>query len=156
MAMNKAEAGAGTLIAAVGVVLLIQASRLEYMVEGVPGPAFLPLWLGAGIVLCGVILTLKALRPARANAEPVDWPEAPGWIQIAVMLGGLGLALYLLEPLGFVLAASLFIAGLMLSLGVRSWPKLIIVPILAAVILHLVFVVWLGVPLPMGVLSGTE
>lgn len=156
MVINKAEAAAGTLIAAVGVVLLIHASRLEFMVEEVPGPGFLPLWLGIGIAACGVILALKALRPALADVKRIDWPQAPGWLQIGVMLGGLGFALYVLEPLGFLVTASLFIAGLMISLGVRSWPKLIGVPILAAVVLHLVFVTWLGVPLPMGLLSLIE
>jgi putative tricarboxylic transport membrane protein len=125
-------------------------------VENVPGPGFLPLWLGIGILATGAILTAKALRPALVPAEPVEWPQLPGWIQIAVMLGSLAVTLYVLEPLGFLLAASLFIACLMFSLGVRSWPKLIGVPIAAAVVLHVVFVVWLGVPLPMGVLSLTE
>jgi putative tricarboxylic transport membrane protein len=152
--MNKAEALAGALVSAVGLVLLFHASRLEYLVEEVPGPGFLPLWLGIGILACGVILAVKALYPAlaRGHAEPIEWPERAGWVQIAIMLGGLAIALYVLEPLGFLLTASLFIAGLMFSLGVRSWPKLIGMPIAAAVVLHLVFVTWLGVPLPMGVL----
>jgi putative tricarboxylic transport membrane protein len=154
--MNKTEATAGTLVAAVGLVLLINARRLDYMVEEVPGPGFLPLWLGIGILACGTILALKALRPALAPAPRIEWPERSGWIQIVVMIGGLGVGLYFLEPLGFLITASLFIAALMVSLGVRSWPKLIGVPILAAVVLHLVFVVWLGVPLPMGLLSPTE
>ena len=154
--MNKTEATAGTLVAALGLLLLVNARRLEYMVEEVPGPGFLPLWLGIGILACGAILALKALRPARSHAQRIEWPERPGWVQIAVMIGGLGVGLYVLEPLGFLITASLFIAALMVSLGVRSWPKLIGVPILAAVVLHLVFVVWLGVPLPMGLLSPGE
>lgn len=156
MTINKAEAIAGASVAAVGLVLMFHAWALEYMVENVPGPGFLPLWLGIGILLCGVILTVKAIRQAPTAGEPVDWPQAPGWLQIGIMLGGLGLALYVLAPLGFLLTASLFIAGLMVSLGVRSWLRIIVVPIVAAVVLHLVFVVWLGVPLPMGLLSFTE
>jgi putative tricarboxylic transport membrane protein len=156
MATNKAEAIAGALVFGTGLLLLFYASRLEYTVENVPGPGFLPLWLGIGIVITGVILTAKAFRPALVHAERIEWPQRPGWIQIAVMLGSLAAALYVLEPLGFLLTASLFIACLMFSLGVRAWPKLIGVPIVAAVVLHLVFVVWLGVPLPMGVLSLTE
>jgi putative tricarboxylic transport membrane protein len=156
MAMNKAEAIAGALVFGTGLLLLIYASRLVYLVENVPGPGFLPLWLGIGILTTGGILMAKAFRPAPADALRIEWPQRPGWIQIAVMLGSLALALYVLEPFGFLLTASLFIACLMFSLGVRAWPKLIGVPIVAAVVLHVVFVVWLGVPLPMGVLSFTE
>lgn len=156
--MNKAETVAGALVSAIGVILLLHARKLEYMIESVPGPGFLPLWLGIGILACGVILAVKALSPAfaRGEVQRIEWPERAGWGQIAVMLGGLAIALYVLEPLGFLLTASIFIACLMFSLGVRSWPRLIAMPIAAAVVLHLVFVVWLGVPLPMGVLSPAD
>jgi putative tricarboxylic transport membrane protein len=156
MAMNKAEAIAGALVLGTGLLLLFHANRLAYVVEDVPGPGFLPLWLGIGILTAGAILTAKAFRPAITDAVPIEWPQRPGWIQITVMLGSLAIALYVLEPLGFLLTASLFIACLMFSLGVRAWKRLIGVPIVAAVVLHVVFVVWLGVPLPMGVLSFAE
>jgi len=154
--MNKAETGAGALVVAIGVTLLIHAKRLDYMVENIPGPGFLPLWLAIGIIAAGAILTLKALRPALAGTEPIDWPQRSGWVQIGVMLGALAVALVVLEPLGFLLTAALFMASLVFSLGVRSWSVLLVVPIVAALVLHLVFVVWLGVPLPLGVLSLFE
>jgi hypothetical protein len=154
--MNRAEAVAGALVVTIGVTLLVHAKRLEYLVENVPGPGFLPLWLAIGIIAAGAILTFKALRPAPAGTEPIDWPQRPGWVQIGVMLGALAVALLVLEPLGFLLTAALFMAALLFSLGVRSWAMLLAVPIVAALVLHLVFVVWLGVPLPLGVLSLFE
>ena len=154
--MNKAETVAGALVTAIGVLLLVYAYKLDYMVESVPGPGFLPLWLGIGIVLTGAILTAKALRPALVDSEPIQWPQPPGWIQIGVMLGALAIALLLLEPLGFLVTAMLFMAALVFSLGLKSWPLLIAVPIVSALVLHLVFVVWLGVPLPLGLVSVFE
>ncbi len=154
--MNKAETIAGALVLAIGVALLVHATKLDYMIENVPGPGFLPLWLGIGILVTGAILTAKALRPTLAGAEPIAWPQRPGWIQIGVMLGALGIALLVLEPLGFLLAAMLFMVVLVFSLGVRSWGMLLGVPVVSALALHLVFVVWLGVPLPLGVLSFVE
>lgn len=156
MAINKAEALAAAVVVAIGATLLAHAYRLDYMVENVPGPGFLPLWLGFGIVAAGLVLSAKALRPALADGEPIDWPRRYGWNRIAIMLGALALALYVLEPLGFLLTATLFMIALVFSLGVRSWPLLLGVPIVAALVLHLVFVVWLGVPLPPGVLTFGE
>jgi putative tricarboxylic transport membrane protein len=153
---NKNETIAGALVVGIGVALLVHAAKLDYMVENVPGPGFLPLWLGIAIVATGIILTGKALRPAAAAMAAIDWPPRSGWVQIGVMLGGLALALLVLEPLGFLLTAMLFMAGLVFSLGVRSWPMLLGVPIVSALVLHLVFVVWLAVPLPSGVLSLIE
>jgi putative tricarboxylic transport membrane protein len=153
---NKSETIAGALVVGIGVALLIHANKLAYMIENVPGPGFLPLWLGIGIVATGVVLTGKALRPAAAAIAAIDWPPRSGWVRICVMLGALAVALLILEPLGFLLTAMLFMAALVFSLGVRSWPTLLGVPIVSALVLHLVFVVWLGVPLPMGILSLFE
>jgi putative tricarboxylic transport membrane protein len=151
--MNKPEAAAGVLVIAIGGALLFHASKLAYMIEKVPGPGFLPLWLSFGLLVTGLILTIKAVRPALASVEPIDWPKPAGWRQIAVMLGALAIALLVLELLGFLFTAMLFMAAMVYSLGLRTWPMLTAVPVLGAVVLHFVFAVWLGVPLPQGVLA---
>ena len=156
MAINKAEAAAAAVVVAIGVTLFVHAYRLDYMVENVPGPGFLPLWLAVGIVAAGLVLAAKALRPALASAERIDWPQRYGWTRIAIMLGALAVALFVLEPLGFLVTATLFMSAVVFALGVRSWPMLLGVPVLAALVLHLVFVVWLDVPLPAGLLAFGE
>jgi hypothetical protein len=148
--MNKAEAVAGAIVLLIGAVLAIEAYQLPYMVENVPGPGFLPLWLGGGILLTGATIMLKALRGAYRSLPEIAWPDAWGWRQVTVMFGSLAVALLLLNQLGFLITTALFMAAVIFSLGGRSWPTLIFAPIAAAGILYLVFAVWLNVPLPQG------
>jgi len=151
--MEKAEAVAGVLILIVGVVLLIAAYPLPYMAENVPGPGFLPLWVSFGILASGAVVTAQALRGRLRPGEPIPWPDLPGWRQVSVMLVALALALILFDELGFVITTTAFMTIVIFSLGVRSWLTLITAPIAAAAILYAVFALWLGVPLPPGVLT---
>ena len=151
--MEKAETVTGVLILIVGVVLLIAAYPLPYMVENVPGPGFLPLWVSFGILASGAAVTAQALRGRLRPGEPIPWPDLPGWRQVVVMLVALALALILFDDLGFVITTTAFMTVVIFSLGARSWVTLITAPIAAAAILYAVFALWLGVPLPAGVLT---
>ncbi len=42
-----------------------------------PGSGFFPFWLAVGVTLCGVIIFLRSLRPARAGADPPHEPFIP-------------------------------------------------------------------------------
>ena len=151
--MEKAETAAGVFILIIGAVLLGAAYQLPYMVENVPGPGFLPLWVSLGILVSGAVVTVKALRGRLRPGEPIEWPDLPGWRQVGVMLAALALGLVLFDDLGFVITTTAFMTIVIFSLGVRSWVTLITAPIAAAAILYAIFALWLGVPLPPGVLD---
>ena len=154
--MNKAETAAGGIIAVVGIVMLLESLKFAYFLDGVPGPGFLPRWVAGGLVLMGLFLTAKAIRPGAALTKAIAWPYAGAWRRVAVMLGALALGLVLLDKLGFVIITTVFMAVVMYSLGVRSWRLLATVPVLTAVALYVIFAVWLRVPLPKGVLPFFE
>lgn len=149
--MNKAETCGGLIVVAIGVVLGIAAYKLPYMVEDVPGPGFLPLWLAGGILIAGVCILLKALRGTVPGMLDITWPDRWGWRQVLTMLGSLAISLLLLTKLGFLVTTTAFMAVMIYSLGGRSWPTLVFAPIAAAGILYLVFALWLNVPLPEGI-----
>jgi hypothetical protein len=154
--MNKTEAVGGAIVLAIGAILAIEAYKLPYMVENVPGPGFLPLWLAGSILLAGATITLKALRGTLRDLPDISWPDAWGWRQVLVMIGSLAVALLVLTKLGFLVTTALFMAIVIYSLGGRSWPILVLAPIAAAGILYLVFAVWLDVPLPQGLFGAAD
>ena len=154
--MNKAETVGGGVFTAIGVLMLLESMKFAYFLDGVPGPGFLPRWIAGGLVVIGLILTVKGIRPAVALPEAIPWPDASGWRRLAVMIGALAFALLLLDKLGFVIVVTVFMAVVMFSLGVRSWRMLATVPVLTAIGLYVVFAVWLQVPLPRGVLVFFE
>ncbi len=151
--MNKAETVAGAVFAAIGSVMLLESWKFAYFLEEVPGPGFLPRWIAVGLIVAGLTLAVKGIRPGVALQEAISWPGAAGWRRVALMLGALALALVLFDKLGFVIVTTLFMAAVVFGLGVRSWRTLATVPILAAIGLYVVFAVWLHVPLPQGVLT---
>lgn len=151
--MNKAETVAGSLFTAIGVLMLVESLKFAYFLEGVPGPGFLPRWVAGGLICTGLYLTAKAIRPALAPQEPIQWPAASGWRRIALMVGALAVALLLLDKLGFLVVTTVFMAVVVFGLGVRSWAMLATIPFAAAIGLYVVFAVWLRVPLPKGVFA---
>lgn len=153
--MNKAETAAGAVFVVIGAWILRDAVKMPYFVEGVPGPGFLPLWIGLGIIVSGVVLTGKGIWPrlATPDAESATWPQAAGWRRVVLMLGAMAVSLVVLEKLGFMVTTTLFMAVVVFGLGARSWWVLATVPLVSAVALFVIFAVWLRVPLPKGILT---
>jgi putative tricarboxylic transport membrane protein len=152
--MNKADIAGGVGVVAFGALLLEGAVKLPYTIEGVPGPGLLPLWLSLAAIATGLVLTVQAFsRSGTTPAEGATWPGSNGWRRIGIMLGALFVFTLLLEALGFLVMATLFVAAVIFGMGIRSWSVLASVPVLVAIILYGIFSVWLRVPLPKGILS---
>ena len=69
------------------------------------------------------------------------------------MLIALAAAALLFEPLGFRLTMLLFIAGLLPALGARSPTAILLTAVAGSFGVFHVFLYWLKVPLPVGVLG---
>jgi len=154
--MNRAETAVGAVVMALGIAILLGATKFPYFIEGVPGPGFLPMWISCGIIGTGLVLTVQGIRRRLVPAEVIAWPDATGWRRVALMLGAMAMSLLLLDKLGFMVTTTLFMAVVVFFLGVRSWWTLVAVPPLSAIGLYCIFAVWLRVPLPKGILSFLE
>ena len=151
--MNRADTIAGIAFAALGLFMVLDSWKMPYLMEGVPGPAFLPRWIGIGLLAAGAVIAVNAIRGRAPVEAGVAWPDAIGWRRVVLMLGAIAVSLLVLEKLGFLITTTLFVAVVIFGLGVRSWVTLVSVPLLAATGLYIVFAVWLSVPLPKGVLD---
>jgi len=152
--MGKAQAGFALLITAYGVFLLKKSLELPMFVLEVPGPGFLPLLLAVAIIVVGGALTINGIRAWSLSSDEGVWPDMFGWRRLAVATIPLFAFLFFLKTLGFFLMCLLYLAVVAYGLGVRSWRVLLTLPLIATVVLHLVFSVWLKVPLPKGILRG--
>lgn len=145
--MRYADAllGAGVII--LGVAAFLETLRFPEMPGGMPGPALFPRILSVLLVGFGLLLLLRARRPAEDAGLPFS--------RIAVLKGVgvlLGIVAYiaLVERLGFILTAGGILIGMMLMLGVRARTAL---PVSAGLVLFIVllFQQLLRVPLPQGI-----
>jgi hypothetical protein len=114
---------------------------------GGPGSAFLPFWLGLVMALLAVMMLF------RKNTKDEAWlPRGEGLRDMLVVLGVTVAFVALLKVLGMVLGTALYLAVLIGYLGRHPWWMTLAVAAAAAGFNWLVFVRWLRVPMPEGML----
>ncbi|GAA3281697.1 tripartite tricarboxylate transporter TctB family protein [Nesterenkonia halobia] len=144
---------AAVVILAVAAVVLTDAVRIA--VDGGFGPSepgFFPLIVGVGLAVFGTAFLLRTTAvPDLALREQAGEEHATThWRTLWSVIGGLVAYAVLLEPLGYILATSLFFLAVNLIAGSRRWVRTIIIAVLLATVLYLGFTELLGVRLPVG------
>lgn len=146
---NRSDLLAATSVALFGVYVTIASSRLAYVSEYGPGPGFVPLWLGIGLVTLSLYLIVRNLtRPPSGTAG-----KSESWMVGTRVLGGwlaLMSAVLLLPWIGFGLSLAVLTVILILTLERRAPMTAVIVAFGLAVGFHVIFVYGLGVSLPVG------
>jgi putative tricarboxylic transport membrane protein len=153
--MKAAEVGFAGTVLAVAMVYEALALAMPRGNLAFPGPGFFPAMVGGFLLLSAAGCLVQALvRPSAARAESGQAPAAARQVHRTALLLGLLAAYGLLLPgLGFPLAISLFVLAAMRVFGYRRWLAAILVAAGVAAVSYVVFVVWLKVPLPMGLLG---
>lgn len=120
------------------------------------GPRFFPFLVAFGLLLCGALLLMQALRGQTAEPEeaedadadaPVDY-RAVGTIAVALVLYVL-----LLKIAGFILASAVLFWGVALAFGSRAWLRDPLVGMALALVVFEAFTRLLGLRLPAGWLA---
>lgn len=110
-----------------------------------------PLLMGAVLMVTGGALGFTAWR-SRSVAE-VQWPDRVGFRRIGVVLGSLMIYLVIIEPVGFPISSFFFISLLVWYFGRYRWYLCGLIGLTSAVVLYFVFMQFLGLSLPAGLLQ---
>jgi hypothetical protein len=151
--MKAAQIAFAAVVLAVALVYELMAVGMPRGSLGYPGPGFFPVAVGGFLLLAaaGCLVQACRSRPLVDGATPLTArPPAHKAGALVVLLVAYGLVL---KPLGFPAAIFLFVLAAIRLFGYRRW--LTALPIAAALTVasHVAFVLWLKVPLPMGVLA---
>lgn len=152
---------AAGLVAVGGLIVALALNTIGAGVQTDPlGPRAMPVALGGGMALCGLLLLVgKLVRPA---PRPVLLAEGPsesddvGPFSLSRLLGViLATAVYVaaFEPLGYILATPPYVAALLLIHGAVPRRALLAAPVIVALALYAGFRLGLNVPLPGGILE---
>lgn len=148
--MKASDVIPALLMLVLSVAVLIEVWPLEFY-GGIPGPAFLPVWLA----VAGAILFVLRLAEARrlGGSMAVEWPARDGIRRVVLTFAGLLVVPVITPLLGMVAAMMLFVAYLMLIvLRQRLGPTLATIAVTTGIV-YGIFVQWLGIALPPGVLG---
>lgn len=139
-----------SLLLVLSAAVFLDTRHLEFF-DGIPGPAFLPIWLAVAGCVLFVLRLLEARRLPEAGSA--DWPDRSGLRRVILTFAGLA-AIPLAAPfVGMLAAIVLYIAFLLLVvLRQRLGPSLLTVAVTAGVV-YGIFVLWLGIALPKGFLG---
>jgi putative tricarboxylic transport membrane protein len=141
----------GAALAGLGIFIIFEARRWEYLGPDGPGPGFFPLWYGIALVALSVLLVGMSLaQRAREPGGAVNWREVgralAAWAGLAACVG-------LLKVLGFLLAFGFFTFFLVAVMYRRTFATAAAVSLGMALGFYLLFPVALNVALPVGLLG---
>lgn len=155
---------AAFLVAFGGVVVALSFEITPGVLTDALGPRFFPIALGAGILLCGLLLAAAEFlfRGEPSVAGPLsdagtEGDEDAGPFSLARFVGAIAAtALYVaaFEPLGYLVTTPPYIAAILLIHGGARTRSLLIAPFLGTIVLYVTFRFGLLIPVPDGPLEG--
>jgi putative tricarboxylic transport membrane protein len=140
----SADRAAALALTAFGLFITGHAWRLPYWTDRSPGPGFVPLWLGILLTICAGWVFVRARAPApREPEERLTGRSDP--IALAIMTT---LAAAIVPLVGLVAATAALTAAAAWRLDPRRPLAIAAATLATPVLVWLIFVRWLGVPLP--------
>ncbi len=157
--MQLSDRVTGLTIAAIGAVAIYGASLLPPMPGQPVGPSIFPIVVGAGLCLCGALISLGIGRGFEEEAEadlaaheaPLPPPSRAARLKALIPIAALLFYVLAVDTLGFALTAAAMVAVVAAALGAR-WKIVVGLALLAPPVVHLMFFKLLRVPLPDGLL----
>lgn len=139
------DLGVGVLYLLLGTCCALLAHGYGLGTPARMGAGFFPFWLGIGLALLGVGSLLGAWRRQRQPPPMAPW----AWRALAWVLGGIGLFALLLQPAGLLVATSMLVIASSRASRAFNWTTALISAVTLSVFCASVFVVGLGLPLPL-------
>lgn len=151
--MKKLHIVFGTILVFLSVFCFFYAATFKSMNGQMDiGPSAFPKFICVCLAICGILLIIREIK---SNCQ-----EKALLFNRKFIIGVAAIVIYfiILKPVGFIIASIciVFVETLILlnEPMKKAWPLVVGVSVGTPIILYLIFGVFLGVPLPHGVLAG--
>jgi putative tricarboxylic transport membrane protein len=156
---EHSELGVCALLAALGVLVLVDATRIhtDFAQRGPIGPKAVPFLVGGLLLVVAALLARDVLRGGRGEAEggeDVDLAAPADWRTVLLLCGAFLANAALIGVAGFPISGAILFWGAAYALGSRHFVRDPLIAAGLSVVTFLVFNNLLGVPLPGGPLMG--
>jgi hypothetical protein len=139
----------------IGVLISFSSTRIGLGSFKKPGPGLIPFIIGSLLELLSIILFIQSFSIQSKGNPPRESLLEPHWKKRGVVLISLIAYVLFFAPLGYVISTTLLL-GFLFNLY-PSCAKIVFLRLAGACIIsllsHLVFKIWLGCPLPAGILT---
>ena len=147
--MRLADLIGGVVVLILGLAVVFFSSQLTYYSEYGPGPGFLPLWVGIIITGCAIYVIIDVLK----NHDKIGTffkPRTKLGLHVLIIIF---ITFLLLPFLGFSIGLALFVGITMRIMGKHRWVSCSLTAVVTAICIHLIFISWLTIPLPQGLIG---
>ena len=149
--MRQADRVTAALLLAFAVAFSVGAIKnYQWWGAGGPGPAFLPFWLGLVMAVLALMMLVRSLK--QQHRGEAWFPRGEGLRDLLVVLAATVAYVALLNVTGMIIGTAVYLAFLVRYLGKHRWWVTFAVALGAAGFNWLVFVHWLRVPMPEGMI----
>jgi putative tricarboxylic transport membrane protein len=146
--LKNGDLVSGAVLAGLGLFVVFEARKWEYLTPDGPGPGFFPMWYGLAIVVLALAVAARAVWK-RGNGEggPIDWSKVG---RALAAWAALTACIVSLKVLGFLLSFGLLTFFVVWIMYRRSVAFAAASGVGAALAFYLVFPLALNVALPVG------
>lgn len=146
--MKKWERIAAVVLMLVGIGAAFGALEIGFGSFRFPGPGFLPFWLAMALTIISIIYLITNLG---TDVKVKLWPEKT-WFRPLIAIAIMFAYAFLMKWFGFCTATIILFVTWMTVVAKEKWRTVALVSVLATAITYSLFVVFLKVPLPNGIL----
>lgn len=156
---GRSELGVALLLLGIGVAVVVDASGLEAGLgrSGPVGPRAVPYVVGGALVVAALALAVDVLRGGRGeqeSGEDVDLSHGSDWKTIGMLAAAFVANIVLIERAGWPVSGAVLFFGCAYALGSRRVVRDVVLAFLLSIGSWYLFVLGLGINLPVGILKG--
>jgi putative tricarboxylic transport membrane protein len=156
---GRSEFGVALFLGAVGILVIVQALLLpeSRIARGPVGPATVPLVVGGLLVVVAGFLAVDVWRGGRGEpegGEDVDLTGGSDWRTIAILVAAFAFNALTIESLGWPISGAVLFWGSAFALGSRHYIRDAVIAFVLSIGSWYLFVLGLGISLPVGILRG--
>ena len=156
---GRSEYGVALFLGALGLLVIVQALLLpeSRIARGPVGPGTVPIVIGTLLVVVAVFLAVDVSRGGRGEpegGEDVDLTGGTDWRTVLMLAAAFVSNALLIEPLGWPISGAILFWGSAFALGSRHYFRDAAIAIVMSVGSWYLFVLGLGISLPVGILKG--
>jgi len=149
----------GALLLLLSVAILIHVQSFPNIPGQKVGPSLFPGFIAVGLATCSVVLIASGIAARKLGSGQAQWIAREPWMRSPRHIGALALVvgvnvfyILLVDKLGFIPTAMIYLAALFAVFGVRGrW--ILPLALIVTLLIHFSFYKILRVPLPWGLLE---